>query len=98
MLGVELHLYMQGGRYNTHSMDLGLTENYSGGEGGEGVHHNKVYVTSFPSILIGREICPSRTTILPLNPTRGVLYLDKFSAFNPNPLYRSRYITMTLLP
>ena len=36
MLGVELHLYMQGGQYNTYSMDLGPTENtVEGGGGGE---------------------------------------------------------------
>lgn len=58
----------------------------------------KFTITSFPSVSTGKEIYPSGITILPSNPTKGVSYLDKFSVFNPNPLYRLGYIISTPFP
>ena len=58
----------------------------------------KFTITSFPSVSTGKEIYHSGITILPSNPTKGVSYLDKFSVFNPNPLYRLGYIISTPFP
>ena len=58
----------------------------------------KFTLTSFPSVTIESFIYPSGNTTFPLNPTNGVSYLLKSSAFNPSPLYRLGYIILTLLP
>ena len=46
----------------------------------------------------GSKICPFGITIRPLNPTRGVSYLDRSSFFKPSPLNKSRYIISSPFP
>jgi len=56
----------------------------------------KFTITFFPFVFMGNKICLSGITILPSNPTRGVSYLERSFAFNPNPLNRSRVHHLSL--
>ena len=86
LLGLVLHLHMQGERGCPYSIKPWPRQNCSVGQ--ISFNHNEIYFDNFIVCLYWQLNHPLVITFLSSNPTKGESYLLRSSSFNFNPLYK----------